>query len=562
MASQQEAEHGANLEKEKSVTDRPRPVEFDREILRSLQDPETILVGWGTGTVFRELSRLYPLPLAYLLDSLPELAGTEIQGLRVYPPEQLLAERPGKILVVIYTGSHDAVAHQIARMGSIPCVPAESLLAYPPLPTHRELTTEQSNACPLALEKAVIPQILRLRPGDRFAIHGASEMGRVVLDLCLARDRRPVVILDDVAAGSELHSVPVEHIEDGIELYDPKSVIFAGIDQPSIEENRVRRSLARVRRRLEREGLRRWHTTCRELSNSAERGTEWNIRWAEAREKLWQDAGPFPCSQEDQDRLRSLHNTHRGERIFLIGNGPSLNRHDLSKLDGEYTFGFNKIYLLYDRVSWRPTFYTAHDWRVTPDMVEEINQIEGSTLFVPERFRGLIRGGDDVYHYACENRMPAGWNPVEQRFAFDPTRGVWLGGSVVVVGLQLAFYMGFDPIVLIGCDTNYEISPTVKEQGLGSYGVTSSRNLLSTEDDDSSHFDPRYFGKGSRWHTPQIQGIRSGFRNCLDAAESKGRTILDATAGGKLNVFERIEFDSLFRGPKQQLHRVAPSATI
>ena len=45
-------------------------------------------------------------------------------------------------------------------------------------------------------------------------------------------------------------------------------------------------------------------------------------------------------------RFTRLHNVHRGQRCFIVGNGPSLNQTDLSLLRGEYTFTTNRAYLI------------------------------------------------------------------------------------------------------------------------------------------------------------------------------------------------------------------------
>jgi hypothetical protein len=73
-------------------------------------------------------------------------------------------------------------------------------------------------------------------------------------------------------------------------------------------------------------------------------------------------------------KLQFYKNQFCGKRIFLMGNGPSLRQMQLEKLKNEYVFGFNKCYLLYDSVSWRPQFYTSVDSLVVPDIADEINR--------------------------------------------------------------------------------------------------------------------------------------------------------------------------------------------
>ena len=42
--------------------------------------------------------------------------------------------------------------------------------------------------------------------------------------------------------------------------------------------------------------------------------------------------------------MNELKNKHKGERCFIVCNGPSLTKKDLAKLDGEVTFGTNLIF--------------------------------------------------------------------------------------------------------------------------------------------------------------------------------------------------------------------------
>ena len=76
----------------------------------------------------------------------------------------------------------------------------------------------------------------------------------------------------------------------------------------------------------------------------------------------------MPLSEEDAAKLGEVRDRHLGERVFLLGNGPSLNKLPLEKLADEYTFGVNRIGLLFDRVSWRPSYWTVTDWRVGPQL--------------------------------------------------------------------------------------------------------------------------------------------------------------------------------------------------
>jgi hypothetical protein len=93
--------------------------------------------------------------------------------------------------------------------------------------------------------------------------------------------------------------------------------------------------------------------------------------------------------------------------------------------------------------------------------------------------------------------------------------------------------MGFEQVILIGVDHNYSTkgkpNTTVVSQG-----------------DDPNHFNAGYFGKGFRWQLPDLEASERGYRMARAAYEQAGRQVLDATIGGKLTVFPKVEYRSLF----------------
>jgi hypothetical protein len=293
----------------------------------------------------------------------------------------------------------------------------------------------------------------------------------------------------------------------------------------------------RVRESIVRRTWRRWESRL-PPRDSAEHG----VRWCEEREKLYERYGCLRCPKPDIARLAELRGRHAGKRIFIMGNGPSLNRTPLEKLKDEFTFGVNRVHLLFDRIDWRPTFYTVVDWRVGGDCAREINALSGMIFFFPERFRGLLREGDDVYWYW---HGPAE-RPGEGRFSPDMTRGIRGAGSVTGSAIQIAYHLGFDPIYLIGVDASYQVLPTVVQSGPDKFRDGIGLRLESTRDDDPNHFDPRYFGKGRKWHNPNVPRMIQGYQNCRQGMDARNRRIYNATVGGQLEVFERVEFNSLF----------------
>ena len=119
------------------------------------------------------------------------------------------------------------------------------------------------------------------------------------------------------------------------------------------------------------------------------------------------------------------------------------------------------------------------------------------------------------------------------KFAQDVRRRVWEGATVTYVAMQLAFYMGFEQVILIGVDHSFtskgEPNTTVVSQG-----------------DDPDHFDTKYFGKGFRWQLPDLDTSEQAYHLARYSYDKAGRQILDATIGGKLTVFPKVDYNTLF----------------
>ena len=87
----------------------------------------------------------------------------------------------------------------------------------------------------------------------------------------------------------------------------------------------------------------------------------------------------FPMTANDR-KLAALKDKHKGQRCFVIGNGPSLRISDLDRLKDEITFASNKIYLAFEETDWRPTYYTAVDRLVIESLHEVISHLDLTKL--------------------------------------------------------------------------------------------------------------------------------------------------------------------------------------
>lgn len=247
-----------------------------------------------------------------------------------------------------------------------------------------------------------------------------------------------------------------------------------------------------------------------------------------------------------------------GSRMFVMGNGPSLNKMDLELLGDDVVFACNSAFLLFPRVKWRPRYYTCVDSRVLLDRAREINKMleehPSITAFFPSRItlhdgshrtldtREIIKPTPNCFYFH-EVANQATDSP-HTMFSADPNDYVVQPYSVAVTMLQLAAYMGFSPVYLIGIDARYSIPETVLAEGrkIDETGVL----LTSTQDDDANHFDPRYFGAGRVWHHPQVDKMIMHFEWAQKALRPTEVQVHNATIGGRLEVFPRVDFRDLF----------------
>jgi hypothetical protein len=232
-------------------------------------------------------------------------------------------------------------------------------------------------------------------------------------------------------------------------------------------------------------------------------------------------------TQEGRDsarRIAWLRDAYGGRRCFIIGNGPSLRQMDLSPLRDEITFGLNRVYLLFPELGFSTTFLAAINRLVLEQKMEEIADA-APTVFVNWFSRDLVPAGSEPILLRVTSLRP--------RFSKDASRGVWAGGTVTYASMQLAYYMGFEEVILIGVDHSFADK--------GPPNVT-----VESKGDDPNHFHPDYFGKGFRWQLPDLELCEHAYGLARRAFEEDGRRIVDATVGGKLDIFPKVGFTSLF----------------
>ncbi|ODR08513.1 hypothetical protein BHQ21_06800 [Mycobacterium sherrisii] len=213
---------------------------------------------------------------------------------------------------------------------------------------------------------------------------------------------------------------------------------------------------------------------------------------------------------------------HAGERCVIIGNGPSLRETNLGLLRHEYTFGLNRIYMMFEELGFETTFHVVINRYVVEQCADEFRNIN-APLFTTAPNRGFLDGAANT---AYLNLIVGLW----PYFSRDAARGVWEGYTVTYVAMQLAYYMGFSEVVLVGVDHRFAVSGKPNQ-------------LVESTGPDASHFDPRYFPKGFKWQLPDLENSAVAYTLARKAFEDDGRRIVDATVNGALTIFPKVSLE-------------------
>lgn len=238
----------------------------------------------------------------------------------------------------------------------------------------------------------------------------------------------------------------------------------------------------------------------------------------------WPLATFHPWRRASIQRLAELKDSHRGQRAFILGNGPSLARMDIKKLRHELTFGMNRVFLAFPDWGFETSYFVCVNDLVVGQSTREIADLN-MLKFLSWRSRRYVKSDRHTIFLNSTYERPT--------FARDARGRLWEGATVTYVAMQLAFHMGFDPVILVGVDH------TFSSQG-------KPNTTIVSQGEDTDHFDPRYFGQGFRWQLPDLEISERAYRMARQTYESDGRQVLDATIGGQLTIFPQVDYNSLF----------------
>lgn len=230
--------------------------------------------------------------------------------------------------------------------------------------------------------------------------------------------------------------------------------------------------------------------------------------------------------------IKGLRNKYKGERCFIVASGPSLKLEDINTLykEGEYSFGLNSIYCLYAKTDWRPDFYCCIDLELEREIEEQQGVVAFEKLgkrktFLDSRVKTVPKTEKvEFIHY---NRLLHGFGVWDNDFKYsdDLIYGLYDMYDVTITTIQIAKYMGFSEVYLLGVDCDYG---------------GEKRYIDGAEMDSALKLQNDYYEYMQKQK-------KAGFQFLKNSIEKDGDfKIHNATRGGKLEIFPRVDFDKLF----------------
>lgn len=252
--------------------------------------------------------------------------------------------------------------------------------------------------------------------------------------------------------------------------------------------------------------------------------------------------GGFGAIPGDASRLEALRNTHQGERCFIIGNGPSLRKTPVANLRDEMTIGANGLYKAFPEWGFSTRYLLFEDIEQTELHGKNLCSVGESIKIAAVHNAHAIAGPwrDDLLFMNARLADDVYWNELGIQFSRDFSHVVYLGSTILHVALQLAYHLGCNPIYLIGVDFDY--GPLADKYPPGKIEIIEDNIDLIRQ----AHFSEDYYKPGDLMGVPNYALQQTAFETAKQAFQDDGREIFNATYGGRLEVYDRVDFQGLF----------------
>ena len=238
----------------------------------------------------------------------------------------------------------------------------------------------------------------------------------------------------------------------------------------------------------------------------------------------------------ENDLAQSLKTLKKSDTLIIVGNGPSLNKMDLSFLKNFDTFTANAFHLKANQLGFSPTYHIVEDNLPAYENREALSQFKTGMLFVPHDLAWMYRNTISSVCKFLFMRSAITYR-LKRKFDFSlrPDLKVYWGGTVLFAALQFALFAGYRKVILIGVDLKYVVPADAIVKG----------NIVQTVGADPNHFDATYFGYGKKWHLPEVDRMQRAFDKALEVYQENNIDLLNAGVESNLKNIPKIDHAKL-----------------
>ena len=217
---------------------------------------------------------------------------------------------------------------------------------------------------------------------------------------------------------------------------------------------------------------------------------------------------------------------------LVVGNGPSLVRHDLEALSFLPSVASNKINLMYSDTSWRPDIYTIADPLLAFKLPRRHYETIPLTL-CPDGVWPMVRARRKLAWAGANMEQVA--SAYEGIACVDPMRAVIFGTTVTSSNIMLAMWAGAETIYVVGCDHFYYGEQSVQ------HGARVGHSAVP------NHFHPNYRTKGEIVNSAPVARMNEEYAFIRHFCEKHGVNIINISRNSHLDAFETKNIDEFLR---------------
>lgn len=238
------------------------------------------------------------------------------------------------------------------------------------------------------------------------------------------------------------------------------------------------------------------------------------------------------------DQLKDSKNNHH--KCFIIGSGPSIGKQNLNLLKNHFTIVHNTFFSVQDNYNFTPNLYVVEDALVASEFQDQLNLINNTNFVTSHGLKKFIRPKKNVhyinfdYSYLDSFKAKNNYENLNFKFSENIKEKAFWGGTVVYLSLQLAYFLGFKEIYLLGVDLSYTIPKNAKIEG----------NVITSSENNNNHHGNMY-AKGVKWNLPKTDRMKLAIEHAIKFLSTKNISVYNCSPKSKIEGAKNVIFNEL-----------------